>query len=219
MAAAAELWEKKDAFLQLLMEKTTEAEEHRVSETNAAVLIQKSFRGYLVRKSLGTLRDAAIVIQSCYRMYRGQLRAEEKKRESDRLQRRRYFHLAAVEIQRHWRGYSSRKNVHDFYARAGYIAKVMQRTEELRAASERLAKDIMRQQEEAEREQQQRIYDARLRSLHHLLSTKSMPGVMNESIALSASSSYDHDGMTGNSIEEKIKTLNMRSRHRQMIKS
>ena len=147
MAASAELWESKDAFLQLLIEKTTEAEEHRATETNAAVLIQKCFRGHLVRKSLDTLREAAIVIQSCYRMYKGQLRAEEEKRESDRLQRRRYFHLAAVEIQRHWRGYSSRKNVHDFYARARYIAKVMQRTEELRAASERLAEDIMRQQE------------------------------------------------------------------------
>lgn len=108
MAAAVELWENRDSVLQMLLEKTSEAEAHREEETNAAVRIQKHFRGYMVRASLATLTAAAIVIQSCYRMYKGQLKAEAQRRELDRRKRERYFHLAAVEIQRHWRGYSSR---------------------------------------------------------------------------------------------------------------
>ena len=108
MAAAVELWENRDSVLQMLLEKTSEAEAHREEETNAAVRIQKHFRGSMVRASLATLTAAAIVIQSCYRMYKGQLKAEAQRRELDRRKRERYFHLAAVEIQRHWRGYSSR---------------------------------------------------------------------------------------------------------------
>lgn len=101
------------------------------------------------------------MIQSCYRMYRGQLYAESVKQLKDRETREKYFHLAAVEIQRHWRGYRSRQLVHDYYARKRYIEKVMQRTSELRVASVELAGAILKQQDEQRRAAEQEQYDNR----------------------------------------------------------
>jgi hypothetical protein len=44
-----------------------------------------------------------------------------------------YFNAAATEIQRHFRGFYSRRYKHSYYARAAYIAAVLQNTERLRA--------------------------------------------------------------------------------------
>lgn len=44
-----------------------------------------------------------------------------------------YFNAAATEIQRHFRGFYSRRYKHSYYARAAYIAAVLHNTERLRA--------------------------------------------------------------------------------------
>ena len=224
MAAATALFDGKDEVIRLLLEKTREAEQSRTEETTAAVTIQRHWRGHIVRDSLEKLRSAAIMIQSCYRMYRGQLYAESVRQLRDRSTREKYFHLAAVEIQRHWRGYRSRQLVHDYYARKRYIEKVMQRTNELRLASVELAGAILRQQEEQQRAVQQEQYDNRLISLHHLLSTKSMPGVLDGISIGTANSGTElafESATTGDnsSIEEMIKTLKVKRSHRHMKQS
>ena len=78
----------------------------------------------------------------------------------------------------------------------------------------RLAEGILRQQQVKEEEERQQAYDARLRSLHHLLSTKSMPGVLD---GLTLNDTIENDGVGAFDIESKIKTLNKSLHHRHMI--
>ena len=109
--------------------------------------------------------------------------------------------------------------VHDYYARARYIQKVLERTEELRDASARLAEGILRQQQLQEQEQRQQAHDARLRSLHHLLSTKSMPGVL-DGLGFAGAEGPADAGKAYGDIESKIKTLNKSSvNHRHALRA
>lgn len=45
--------------------------------------------------------------------------------ERNTQQRLNFFNTCAVEIQKHWRGFASRKFVHSFYARKQWLARVM----------------------------------------------------------------------------------------------
>ena len=72
---------------------------HRLEETKAAIKIQCVWRGYLVRYELAKLTAAALVIQSCWRMYQGSLEAEEMRVVKDRELRMKYFNQAATVIQ------------------------------------------------------------------------------------------------------------------------
>lgn len=51
----------------------------------------------------------------------------------NRALRKAYFNAMATIIQRWWRGFYSRKHVHDYYARKRYLAQVKERNHQIRA--------------------------------------------------------------------------------------
>lgn len=101
---------------------------------------------------------AANDIKRLWRGHKGRERAHARKREVDKEKRKIYFHVHALTIQRHYRGYYSRKFKHDYYRRQRFIKdSVMegshinedcvafyrkQRTEEEDAAIERSKKAV-----------------------------------------------------------------------------
>ncbi len=112
--------------------------------------------------------------KACHRLKEERLAAE----------RAAIFQYQASVIQHVFRGFYSRRFKHDFYARKAYIANILEKSNSLRvelaANRERAA-----QEEQARRmESMQAEFKKVASGLHHLLSTKSRPGVYNSPFAL-----------------------------------
>jgi hypothetical protein len=87
--------------------------------------------------------------------------------------------MTATVIQKLWRGHMSRKTKEDYHKRAEWVNTTRMRAEALRqemnAAMERQAS---REQEKKELNASKK-FDALAENLHHLISTKAIPGVFN----------------------------------------
>ncbi|KAJ3176762.1 spermatogenesis-associated protein 17 [Geranomyces variabilis] len=160
----------------------SDAELHRDAEYNAAIIVQKAWRGFVVRNRLENLNMAATTIQRYSRGYRGRQLLEELIIARNTARRMAYYFDMAVRIQRIWRGYWTRAHVFNYYERKAYIQAVKEKMEELR---EHLAEHLIQQ------EQEQKTYIASLAAQkadrlagtrHHLLGTKDVPGIYSGAI-------------------------------------
>ena len=61
------------------------------------------------------------------------MRARRALEEYNRALRKAYFNAMATVIQRWWRGFYSRKHIHDYYARKRYLKQVKERNDHIRA--------------------------------------------------------------------------------------
>jgi IQ calmodulin-binding motif len=105
-------------------------------ECGAAIRIQAATRGFLTRLRIAELHYYATEIQ---RLARGHLarriaRQRLEHRARDSLQA--FKSGCARSIQRIYRGFRSRKYLHDYYARKRYVAFVAAKGEEIRQASQ-----------------------------------------------------------------------------------
>ncbi|KAJ3142803.1 spermatogenesis-associated protein 17 [Geranomyces variabilis] len=170
----------------------SDAELHRDAEYNAAIVIQKAWRGFVVRNRLENLNMAATAIQRYHRGYRGRQLLEELIIARNTARRMAYYFDMAVRIQRIWRGYWTRAHVFNYYERKAYIQAVKQKAwpqpvyvPEMEELREHLADHLVHQ------EQEQRTYIASLAAQkadrlagtrHHLLGTKDVPGIYSGAI-------------------------------------
>lgn len=160
------------------------AEERRVLESRAVVIIQAYVRGFLIRRRLLRLAGVATTVQRYWRGYLGRLRARRALEEHNRALRQAYFSAKATVVQKWWRGYFSRKNVHDYYARKAYLRAVRERNEDIRSELAMEAeRAILLQRQEAE-ERARRLFEEKVGKLHHLVSTANQPGIFNSPYGL-----------------------------------
>ncbi|KAI8917652.1 hypothetical protein DFJ77DRAFT_313631 [Powellomyces hirtus] len=174
----ARIWPRKGIdIVEQFFQMASDAELHRDEEHSAAIIIQKAWRGFVVRSRLENLNTAATTIQRYHRGYRGRELLERLIVARDTERRMSYYFDMAVQVQRIWRGYRTRAHVFDYYKRKAYIEGVKQKMESLR---EHLAQHLV------EQEQQQQAYLASLAAQkadrlagtrHHLLGTKDVPGI------------------------------------------
>lgn len=173
----ASLWESRHSTLELLAELEKDADTFRDIELSSCVTVQKMWRGHRAWAKLVVKRRECVRIQ---RMERGmQCRAVvkemfETRRETESKAILQYY---STLLQKSFRGAYSRKYKHDFAARKAYLASVVSRGEELRREGEaRRAKE--REEEEARRQEERRKeFEKLTKNRHHLVSTKSIPGV------------------------------------------
>ena len=112
----------------------------------------------------------------------------------------------ATRIQAHWRGYASRRYIHDFYQRKKYIDEIVRTNDATRLAlTEAERRDSIEQLRIAE-EAQRRAINAKLDQMHHLLSTATLQG------ALVNQRSQDLVAdLQGRSLEEAVRDHHQRS--------
>ncbi|KAG2427072.1 hypothetical protein HXX76_012586 [Chlamydomonas incerta] len=85
----------------------------------------------------------------------------------------------ATVIQRWWRGFYSRKHIHNYYARKRYLKQVKERNDHIRAELNLEAeRAIIVQRQEAE-ERARKLFADKVSKLHHLVSTATQPGIFN----------------------------------------
>lgn len=154
-----------------------ETEKYRFKELNAAVKIEALWRMYRQRKYYLHQQWAISVIKRVYRGYRTRKNFWKLTNMALSHQRKKFFSSSALSIQRIYRGYFSRKYLHDFYARKKYLKYIDGKNQR------RLEKMNKYQQQNFVEEQKRQEDYARMEffklstNLHHLTSTKAVPGV------------------------------------------
>lgn len=159
-----------------------EKKKNKKKETTAAITIQKFYRGYKERRAyllykyfLKNTKRQLQLLSSMYIL---------KKLKEQRIEKLTFSYLSdhATKIQKVYRGYYSRKYVHDFYRRKKEILEIDLLTKE------KYKKMIV---EVEARKQKHLLYENRLRdekiekvakNLHHLVSTKAQKGIYNPKI-------------------------------------
>lgn len=182
-------------------ERQREADEWREREDEAAKSIQRVWRGYRSRRLLAALHRYARSVQAQYRGYRARkaVAVLRQRRAADR--KLAYYNEAAVQIQRHWKGFSTRRNREDFYRRKRYVAEVTRQAEELRARVAAEAAHMTRVEGDVRRAEQAERVKKATRNTHHLLSTASRKGIY----ASARGSEYDARAM-GRTVEDHLRT-------------
>jgi len=155
------------------------ASDHSTQEKEAAIKIQSVYRGSKVREHWHAVLHNACLVQRMSRGWLARVRTRAKRAEKNIRLNAMFFHHCGTIIQKFFRGWSSRKNLHDYYGRKRYLQKVEQRGE---WTKEYLARYQANQEMEAkieEETQMRREFDNLAGELHHLVSTKSIAGVYN----------------------------------------
>ena len=160
--------------LQLLQ---AQLQSHYDRTRQAAIAIQRRWRGYSDRQYLAHLHARATAIQRMFRGFLARRRVERMRAERRSQVEAAFYSSAATLIQRVYRGHHSRTHYADYYRRRLYIQHVTQ-------AGLDVARDMRHyQQQRAQQlrsQQQQQVHDTLshlTRHTHHLLSTSTQPGV------------------------------------------
>ena len=111
----------------------------------------------------------ALLVQRCYRGYVGREKARAARAEADRRLRERYFSTAATEVQRHWRGYWSRKMRLDFAQRRQFLQAVQKQNRKVRAEGQQeLEQSLLRMAQESD-QRAQRGLERGLSKMNHMV--------------------------------------------------
>jgi hypothetical protein len=121
-----------------------------------------------------------------------------------------FFTYHAISIQRLFRGFYSRKYVHNYLKRHEYIESVRKKGEEVREMMKVYREELEQVEAEQAREQQTREFRSLTSRLHHLVSTSTTPGVFSSPMYGDSDLSKDIKSMTmsrtvkGVSIEDHL---------------
>jgi len=143
----------------------------------AAITIQRRWRGYSDRRYIAHLHTQATAIQRILRGFLARRRVERIRAERRSQVEAVYYSSMAVQIQRVYRGHHSRTHYADYYRRRLYIQHVTQ-------AGQQVARDMRSYQHQRSQQmraaQQQQVADTLshiTRHTHHLLSTATQPSI------------------------------------------
>ena len=168
---------RKSRIISEFYDLVNETEKYRFKELRAAVKIEALWRMYKQRKYYLHQQWAVSVIKRVFRGYRTRKNFWKLTSNALAYQRKEFFSSCATSIQRIYRGFYSRKYLHDFYARKKYLkyieGKNQRRIEKMGKYKQQLVADEQKRQEEYARMEFYKLST----NLHHLTSTKAVPGV------------------------------------------
>ena len=177
--AFAVLWSRRSSTMEAWRSLQDAAELTRDEERESCVRIQKLWRGQRVRAWVTVMRLACVEIERVFRGHLGRLRHGALATARTDREELAVFHYHAILCQRTFRGYYSRRYRHDFNARKAYISSVVRRGEELRETLEAARREQVLAEAEAAEKEREAAFKRVVEHLHHLVSTKSVPGVYN----------------------------------------
>eukprot|EP01083_Nonionella_stella_P069102 184047_1 len=172
------LWTDRNRVTDLYFIKLKECESNRVKELNASICIQKYFRMFQLRTRFHLLNHSATQIQRIYKGYQARNYVEFEVKVQHKLQQQKllYDRMATL-IQKTFRGYISRKDKSDFYARKRYIQQLTIKSNELlQELRDQYDRNIETQKRMEELKKAEK-FDQLIGNLHHLVSTKQIRGV------------------------------------------
>ncbi|CAE7349471.1 SPATA17 [Symbiodinium pilosum] len=158
---------------------TQAASESLATEVEAVTRIQSVFRASKIRRSWRAVVGATLMIQRAVRGWSGRRKARSLRFQRLRHLQNLFFKQSAVVIQRFFRGWWSRRHLHDFQGRKRYIGRCAQRGEWTHTYLAHEHRERLALAKMEEEQQMRREFRAVAGEIHHLVSTKSVPGVYN----------------------------------------
>jgi hypothetical protein len=155
------------------------ASDHLPREMAAVIKVQSVYRASKVRKRYHNLLGAVMLIQRVMRGFLARSRTRALRLDRNRRLNALFFHHCAAVVQKFFRGWWSRRHLHDYYGRKGYLEKVQKRGEYTSAFLAREFQERLAQAKADEENQTRKEFDNLAGELHHLISTKNCPGVYN----------------------------------------
>ena len=186
-------------------------------ERRSCVEIQSAWRACVVRASTSRVVDATKAIQ---RIQRGVMARGRAAREVDAKAARREAvmqSLWASEIQRTFRGYYSRRYIHDVAARRAYIQQVISQGEQLRRDVEQRQFDETNSKWKDDQDENKKTFSKAAARLHHLISTKSIPGVYNSPYWIRTVNGVPVEDHLSNGVKD-LQTLSSRKKKADLIR-
>jgi len=174
-----ELQELDDKAIEEYYFQFREAEKYYWREYRAALKIQTAFRMSHFYKNYKHMKQCSVTIQRYFRGSKARERFIKRKYIDNQLKLHAFFSAQAVVVQRHFRGYYCRKYVHDFYARKEYMRFLEFKNEEIRKDMDDYNVKTIKEEEERKEVNAKKEFQELARNLHHLSSTKTIPGVYN----------------------------------------
>ena len=166
-------------MIQSYFDSLNEKETFKYIELKAAIVFQKYARRLICRKRFLLLKTQALEVQKALRGYLARANHQKDVEEQNDNLMKQFFEYHISIIIKHWLGYKCRKNVMDYHANRKWLEVTRKKNEEtLIELKEQAAKrqyELDRQNEENQR----RNFVNIAKNLHHLVSTKTIPGVYN----------------------------------------
>lgn len=179
MAHFFQLCQRTDEVAKQYFAMTQDASDNRAEEMRAVIKCQSVYRASKVRERWHALLHNCKLVQRVARGWLARVRTKAMKLEHMRLLNAEFFHHCSAVVQKFFRGWWSRRHLHDYYGRKRYLAKIEKRgdwtTQYLRQEHE---VNFERAKQEEERHMKQE-FDNLAGELHHLVSTKTIAGVYN----------------------------------------
>ncbi|KAL0215614.1 hypothetical protein P9112_007798 [Eukaryota sp. TZLM1-RC] len=163
------------------------AESNYPVEYSAAVKIQSLWRRHRARSSFFSLRSSTVLVQRLIRGFSTRklcLKLKSQHQENVLTQQK---HSAATLIQRHFRGYQSRKHKGDFYKSKALLNSVIEINSKTRAELQSLSEKNQLEQELITKEKEETQFLRTISCQHHLLSTACQAGIYKPPIKSSIS--------------------------------
>lgn len=149
------------------------------SEGSMLVRLQSYYRMSMARKRFRQAVLSCRLMQRIWRGYTSRIHARERQLFILKARRHMFYTGCAVCIQRTFRGYWTRRYVHDFYARKKYLLDTSNKGDlTVKYLNDVAARRIEDEARVADENQRLQVANA-TSMLHHLLSTKIIPGVYN----------------------------------------
>jgi len=179
MAHFFKLQTQLDDVAQVYFAMTQAASDECAREKQAIIKVQSVWRGSKVRERWHAVLHNALLVQRLSRGWLARVRTRARRLERTQRLNAVFFHHCATTIKKFFRGWWSRRNLHDYYGRKAYLEKVEQRGEWTKEYLTRYQANNETEAKIDEESAMRQEFDNLAGDLHHLVSTKSIAGVYN----------------------------------------
>lgn len=156
-----------------------ESEKYKYQELKAIVVFQKYSRRLICRKRFLLLKNQSLEIQKSFRGYLARANHQKDVAEQNDNLMKQFFEYHRAIIVKHWLGYKCRKYVMDYHANRKWLKMTKLKNEEMLEKMKEYGENLREEMERKKDEDQRRQFNEIAKNLHHLVSTKAIPGVYN----------------------------------------
>lgn len=152
---------------------------NRYKEINSVIKVQRAVKTYLARKKIFLLKDVTLEIQKNLKGFFEREAFNLRKNEKNSHMNLHFYKYHVEKIQYHWIGYKYRKYKKDYKARKKYLEETNIINKETLNLLGDWTNNMLYQREKEMYDNQRKTFDNLCTNLHHLISTKTQPGVYN----------------------------------------
>ena len=179
MAELVGIKARKQSFIESIKAAKADAVANGPKEGEAAIHIQRCFRGSIDRGYIAFKSGKATEIQRCFRGHCDRQEFHERKMKKRDKRTYALFKYFAMQLQRVFRGYYSRKYKSNHSDRKRFIGDLEETGRKVREMMYTYSMDQAIREEREAKEKEDRDFEFYASNLHHLMSTRAIPGVFN----------------------------------------